>query len=104
MQTTTVPAVSTSQPATPHTRNTGYRIRLDRIGYRGWRPAHHVDTILIPSPRDGQPTCTDRPSNQCPTRYQGNLATGLDCSVVARQQQRHSAFLYYLDRRDPKRS
>ena len=104
MQTTTAPAVSTSQPATPHTRNTGYRIGWIASGIVAGGLLITSIPFLILSPRDGQPTCTDRPSNQCPTRYQGNLATGLGLLGGGVAAATAFGVLYYLDRRDLKRS
>lgn len=96
-------AVSTP-PAAPATRHIGYRIGWIASGVLAGGMLITSIPFLILSPRDGQPTCTDRPSNQCPTRYQGNLATGLGLLGGGLAAATAFGVLYYLDRRDLKRS
>ncbi len=98
-------ATPSATQTTPHTRNTGYRIGWIASGIVAGGLLITSIPFLILSPRDGQPTCTDgRPSNQCPTRYQGNLATGLGLLGGGIAAATAFGVLYYLDRRDLKRS
>lgn len=91
-------------PAVPATRHTGYRIGWIASGILAGGLLITSIPFLILSPRDGQPTCKDVPSNQCPTRYQGNLATGLGLLGGGLAAATAFGVLYYLDRRDLKRA
>lgn len=104
-QPTGSPATSTTPTTTaPHQRNIGYRVGWVVSGVLAGGMLITSIPFLILAPRDGQPTCTDRPSNQCPTRYQGNLATGLGLLGGGLAAATAFGVLYYLDRRDLKRS
>jgi hypothetical protein len=99
------PATPSTTPSTPATRHIGYRIGWVASGILAGGLLITSIPFLVLSPRDGQPTCTDgRPSNQCPTRYQGNLATGLGLLGGGLAAATAFGVLYYLDRRDLKRS
>lgn len=88
----------------PPQRHIGYRVGWVVSGVLAGGMLITSIPFLILAPRDGQPTCTDRPSNQCPTRYQGNLATGLGLLGGGLAAATAFGVLYYLDRRDLKRS
>ena len=93
-----------NSPPTPAPRHIGYRVGWIASGILAGGMLITSIPFLILSPRDGQPTCTDRPSNQCPTRYEGNLATGLGLLGGGLAAATAFGVLYYLDRRDLKRS
>lgn len=89
---------------TPPQRHIGYRVGWIVSGVLAGGMLITSIPFLILAPRDGQPTCTDRPSNQCPTRYQGNLATGLGLLGGGLAAATAFGVVYYFDRRDLKRS
>lgn len=102
-------AVSAPVPAvldtTPPVRHTGYRIGWIASGIVAGGLLVTSIPFLVLSPRDGQITCTDgRPSKDCPTRYQGNLATGLGLLGGGLAAATVFGVLFYLDRKDLKRS
>ncbi len=85
-------------------RNVGYRIGWITSGILASVFLTTAIPFLILSPRDGQPTCTDRPANQCPTVYHDNLVTGLGLLSGAIATTTTFGALLYLDRRDRQRS
>jgi hypothetical protein len=112
---TSVPVVTTVRAANPTTNDAAPTAPAVRhLGYRyGWIASGIVAIglvvtsvpFLVLSPRDGQITCTDgRPANQCPTRYSGNLATGLGLLGGGVAAATVAGVLFYFDRRDLKRS